>query len=897
MGFTLEQFKEWIAETFPDNKARAIAENNFREGLAKMADFVFETNSSEFILDSINQAAGYAESANNDRSIVSDNLILTQQQRILAEEALAETISSSEAYLLVFQDLIAQGFKVKGNWDIATNTPNLTSIPKLNGDAYIVLADATSNITGTNIAMKKGDAVHWNATDSIWIHRPNAAVPADGTVSPSKLIPWMANIFTQLPDDSPYKLAILDAFNRMAFAIRKDGFIEGRFIINAISMMANAVHTASIQNQAVTLPKLGDDVKASLNVSFDASGNYLYLLLDAMNRIGLGAEKDGSIFIPKIKLSNGAIKEEFLSAGLISKLPSSAFYRLNAANTNDVSTTDDGMFRSQEIDIPAKTDSVGTLFVAFPPVRTKVLKGINNTGTSLTFRKTSNYPVRGRRHRGTYNPTASGSAGINYRGVYGNSYSNIYPAFPIGNTGDCWTIDCGNTTSTKTANGLTFKNGDSLVKTASGYEIQPGPGDGTLNNLDFWNVTNTGYFSGIYLTAGSRIYIIGRQGQGGPNYVMYLQSRPGELFYMGEADPTTFAPVSPVNGDIYNLSQAGTTQGITGSIGDALIYDGGWGLLKGDSVIVPSGNSFFLNCSEKSNEWAVRRTDKSATVVIVTAKGIAATIQNRPSDDLLLVSDSMFGSGGVGSKIIALSGRAGTVLSYGGAGSIDVLAMVKWHIRNGDPYAGRIPIFWHGQNNQTDLAVIKAVSYEMAELAGANQKRFIFWSVLGQRLATFNGTRIVVALQEEAKAGTNNIAEIESFYKLSFPKQWFSPRVALLETAVGRTTPDPQFPGMTEEQVAATYGIVPFSYFFDYSGKSFTAANLVFLGYHSAAGLPSGGADKEYYIRSGNGTVGQLIVNVSGVWTEYIHDFTHLTTVGADAVAAKFNTFLTLIDI
>ena len=42
--FTIEQYKEWVEQTFPDNSARIIAENNFRDGFKKMADFVVETN-------------------------------------------------------------------------------------------------------------------------------------------------------------------------------------------------------------------------------------------------------------------------------------------------------------------------------------------------------------------------------------------------------------------------------------------------------------------------------------------------------------------------------------------------------------------------------------------------------------------------------------------------------------------------------------------------------------------------------------------------------------------------------------------------------------------------------------------------------------------------------------
>ena len=40
---TKEQFKDWVGETFPDNIIRAIAENDVRDGLGKMADYIFDT--------------------------------------------------------------------------------------------------------------------------------------------------------------------------------------------------------------------------------------------------------------------------------------------------------------------------------------------------------------------------------------------------------------------------------------------------------------------------------------------------------------------------------------------------------------------------------------------------------------------------------------------------------------------------------------------------------------------------------------------------------------------------------------------------------------------------------------------------------------------------------------
>lgn len=692
---------------------------------------------------------------------------------------------------------------------------------------------------------------------------------------------------------SDYLYLILDAMNRIAFGIKKDGTVEGKFAITAANILANAIATANIQNEAVTLAKLATEVKSGFSTVFDATyTDWLYLLLDSMNRIGLGIKKDGTL-VAKVALANGSVTETMLSSAVLAKLPSSAFNRLNTPNLYDVDIEDDGLWRGVEIEIPCKTELTGYGFAQFPPVKTKILRGLNNTGTSLQFAKTSGISLRGKRYRGTFDPTSSGIVGTNLVGRYGNSVSNSYPAFPAGSTGDCWVIDCGNTTATVTANGLTFKTGDMLVKTAGGYAIQPGPGDGTFREGDFWNVTTSGTFGGAALLSTGRIIMLGYESASGPKYVKYIASKTGEFYLMGECDPSTFTPSSPRNGDLFVFSAGGTTQGVTGATGDNLIYDGGWGLVQSGLVTIANGLAFALPC-ENARDWSVRRTDKSTTSVTINAKGQGASLRRRPSDELLLLSDSMFGVNAVGNNILSLSGRTGTVLSYGGGTSNDVLAMLRSHLRGSDPYKGRVCVFWHGQNNSTDTAQIKMAAYEMASLVGSVQKRFAFWSVLGTRGATFNGTRIVIAQHEDAKAGTNFIAQTEQFYQAAFPNQFFCTRQALLDSAVGRTTPDLQFPGMTEAQVASTYGIVPLSYFFNYSSVSWTPSQLNFLGYHSASGLPSGGNDLDYYVRTGGGTVGLIIVKVSGTWTENTHDTVHLTAAGSLAVATKFNEYLTL---
>ena len=138
-------------------------------------EFVTETNSSTYIQASIVQAQQQV-------SLATAQTNLASAQRVLTETARTE----AHGYALQVQTLLAQGYTPKGNWSIATNTPDLSTITKAAGDAYIVLADGTSSLTGTSIAMKKGDAVHWNDVDEVWIWRPNATIPVDASVSPQK---------------------------------------------------------------------------------------------------------------------------------------------------------------------------------------------------------------------------------------------------------------------------------------------------------------------------------------------------------------------------------------------------------------------------------------------------------------------------------------------------------------------------------------------------------------------------------------------------------------------------------------------------------------------------------------------------------------------------------------
>jgi len=887
MDFTKEQFKEWIAETFPDNTARLIAENNFRDGLNAMADFVFQTNSSAFIQESIAQVASLEEST-QAAALVAAGHVQAGQSVLSQTEAVAGTTEGYMETVLQTKEQIDQNSVLArifvDSWNIATATPNVAALTLNNttdkGKFYKVAAGGggVTSITGTAVTASEGDEFTWNGTKWVYTKTPIA----DKSVTTPKLSNEIASAIPGAVEIYGDKYPLVKTpSGRMLLWHYVSGLIAGKFDL-------------SISD--IPFDRLPDVVKnGTVNSASNELTDIWPIAMSANKRMFIYGRKDGSVHIPKLVLKNGSIGLDKFSPEVTASFIPADFKRILATNPYDVAIEDDGLRRGNEFSIPVKTSPYGIAFNQLPLTATKVLKGLNDTGTDLVFRQTCSLPIRGTNYRGEFDPTASGISGTNFRGMYGDSLANTYPAFPAGATGDCWVIDCGDTVVTKTANGLTFKNGDMLVKTLAGYAIQPGPGDGTYNEAlgEFWNVTNSGYFGGKYYGANSRIYILGLRSNAGPKYIYYGVSKPGELYTMGECG-AGFAPSGQREGDLYVFSQDAAFDGLTGKTNDHLIYMGGWGISSGQTVIVPSGKSFFLPCSDAS-EWCVRRADKSTAVVTVNATGHRTTVRLKTTDELFFLSDSMFGGGSTGSKILSLAGRAGAVRTFGGGSSNYVMAMFLNYIQTTDENAGKVHILWHGQNNLSDAAQIKNASNIMSRLIGSRDARFVFWSVLGTRSTTWDGSRLVATTQEGGFNGTNVISEIEKFYEFAFKYQYFSPRKALLKAAESRTgIPDILHPGKTEAETAALYGHVPVSFFFDFSGKPFTAASLVFAGYRSAAGLPAGGANNDYYLRTGGGTIGNVIVNIAGTWTEYNWDRVHVSSEGGQALADQFVPFLNL---
>ncbi|HDY7140317.1 TPA: hypothetical protein RRD89_004311 [Klebsiella pneumoniae] len=282
--------------------------------------------------------------------------------------------------------------------------------------------------------------------------------------------------------------------------------------------------------------------------------------------------------------------------------------------------------------------------------------------------------------------------------------------------------------------------------------------------------------------------------------------------------------------------------------------------------------------------------DKSAAAVgIRLTSQVASAMKTGLGKKLLLIGDSMFGSGTSGSTIIAATNRTGEVRSYGGSTSDQVLGMFKQEVLSwGDRWAGQVIAVWHGQNNQpkTDVnaSQIREASLQIAALAGARDIRCLFLTIMGQREATWNGERLVFPQHENQFAETGYLYELTEWYRRILPGRHAVVYEIMLSAATDAI--DPTHPGMTEKQVAARYGVLPWSFFNNaVLPGGMTTSDIHYVGTWSASGLPSGGNHADYYLRIAGGTVGNVLVNNGGTWSEVAIDITHMSQAGGRALA------------
>lgn len=723
---------------------------------------------------------------------------------------------------------------------------------------------------------------------------------------------------------------------------------DGRVFIPLLQLADRSVGSMQLEDNAVTSDKLSSDLNNVIPRNLDPDTGYSDVSYDPVtNKMSTYTMTDGRVFIPLLQINTGAVGMTQLATELQKLIPmeldpDSGYSRVNydpvTMRMSDYITTDGGVFisrlilgdevvgfktlntalqnkiiaRPQDV-VDARPDATrstlseiavrtnardGSAWSPLPSHVCKAAFGINATGTAIEYRQASGLLFTGKARAGVFTPGAVPSLTKKGR------FLTTAVTTPTGTfaVGDYYSYEAYNTngnlseTLPGTWGSQSLYCGDNLVWNGTEFVIQRGPGTGVIKIADSWyEVTAAGTFNGMALQAGDKLLYTGLQTAGGasmtPRWVL-IPAASDALLYAGEFTPATGYPASPLRNTVYQADSTGTVSGVVFTVGDYALWDGAaWVRIAGQtSVTVAAGGSVSLRCSQNADEWEFRRVDKNIGPVGIRLRAqVATTIRKSLASKLLLIGDSMFGSGTSGAQVLAAVGVPGEVRSYGGSTSDQVQGMLRQEILvNGDNYAGQVICMWHGQNNQPtselNAAQIRENSLQMAGLVGARDARYVFLSVMGQRTETWNGSRIVVQQHEDQFAKTGVLYELCEWYRRMFPGRWFNVYQNMLAAATDAI--DPTFPGMTEKQVASTYGVLPWSIFNGGSFTGFTTNALVYKGTWSDAALPTGGSSMDYYIRIGGGTVGNIIYNSGGVWAEKSIDRTHLSTTGGAALTS-----------
>ncbi|MVM34971.1 hypothetical protein GO755_33395 [Spirosoma sp. HMF4905] len=827
----------------------------------------------------------------------------------------------------------------KGVWNAATNTPDAVATLTTIGDTLDVTVGGTNSVTGVPVVWAALDKIKKTTAGLVQI--PNAAKPGPLSVGVAQLDAKVSTlVWQELPPESGYLVGLLDAKKRILFGFKLDGSfavtkfglgsIGGAALVDASIPLAklgtdatslfwqvmppesgynlamvdakkriyfgtktdgsfvatkyavNSIGGTALVDGTITLAKLGADAKGYIWQDLPVETGYMGGFLDAKKRILWAVRLDGTFYAPKFEftLGNNVVGMANLTTDV-----QNALLAGGSTNVNErVVVEDDNLLRGKVVDISTNSGIGGANFMRFPRFRTPVLQGINTSGQTLEFRKSSGLLTKAEKSIGTFTPAATLQELV-YKGTTGSS--------PVSTglvAGDYYAIRALVGTPV-VINSQSYVGGDITIWDGTQFVKKAAPAPTETALIGHWWVVDTaGTFDKISYAVGDIIYCVAIASQGGPYTRYFTKLKAGEYACAGEFNPATLS--GPITSDYvyYIASTAGSYDGKSFVRGDILVRQAGAWHKVGSEVItsIAAGSFFSFNCAAFADEYEVRRADVSATRVQVTAQGRSAYSQKASAGSLVAYTDSM------GANLLSLAAlvtpRVFALNAFGGGTSEQILSMQKYHILNGDPYKGWIHLWYHGQNNTSDLAQYKKAVEEGINMTGARDRRFLFLGVLGQRNALYNGTRLVIDAQEGRfqKSSTNAIYNIETYLDSVVSGSWISTYQVLLSSAVGRTTIDPTFPGMTEAAVASTYGVLPFSYWFDWTAAPFTAAQLNFLGYSDAT--PTGGSNFDYYLT----TTGNLVVNVSGTWTTYTYDRIHTLSTVRTLYATAVQNWLTI---
>ncbi|MFM4075983.1 hypothetical protein AB8S21_11965, partial [Klebsiella variicola] len=558
---------------------------------------------------------------------------------------------------------------------------------------------------------------------------------------------------------------------------------DGRVFIPLLQLADRSVGSMQLEDNAVTSDKLSSDLNNVIPRNLDPDTGYSDVSYDPVtNKMSTYTMTDGRVFIPLLQINTGAVGMTQLATELQKLIPmeldpDSGYSRVNydpvTMRMSDYITTDGGVFISRLIlgdevvgfktlntalqnkiiahpqdvvdarpdatrstlsEIAVRTNARdGSAWSPLPSHMCKAAFGINATGTAIEYRQASGLLFTGKARAGVFTPGAVPSLTKKGR------FLTTAVTTPTGTfaVGDYYSYEAYNTngnlseTLPGTWGSQSLYCGDNLVWNGTEFVIQRGPGTGVIKIADSWyEVTAAGTFNGMALQAGDKLLYTGLQTAGGasmtPRWVL-IPAASDALLYAGEFTPATGYPARPLRNTVYQADSTGTVSGVVFTVGDYALWDGAaWVRIAGQtSVTVAAGGSVSLRCSQNADEWEFRRVDKNIGPVGIRLRAqVATTIRKSLASKLLLIGDSMFGSGTSGAQVLAAVGVPGEVRSYGGSTSDQVQGMLRQEILvNGDNYAGQVICMWHGQNNQPtselNAAQIRENSLQMAGLVGA----------------------------------------------------------------------------------------------------------------------------------------------------------------------------------
>ena len=679
-------------------------------------------------------------------------------------------------------------------------------------------------------------------------------------------------------------LCVRDGAGKVALCLGKDGLLTvSRATINSFIGVLNAENVTAGNVTADTVALDGAEVSVITNTP-----DYAVIFRDGSGKIAFAIKANGDIIAPGLPIpgaSPGSVTTELLADESVTP-PKLATALVQQISNDQIPTMPDDI-RPQDVVLGLYS---GTNWQTLPRDITPIIEGVNNSGTSLDFRPASGLLVAGQRKIGTFDASTVGPS-TNYKGTLRDT--TTWPPTGTFANGDYYHYT---STITRVIGSDTLRQGDLMIRVGGAWAYKANPASGaTVYRKDWWEVTGAGIYEGITLAVGDRLVFATYESSGAYGFNRWRKGLPlnGECFRMGSFDPAGGLPATPAEGDLWEVSAAGTTGGFTLAVGDELRRKSSvWiRIASGAVVTVANGAGVHLRCAYTAAEWEFRRTDKSLTRVGATLAARGRPIQRRSSTDIQGYADSM--GDNVFPALATISGRAVANRSNPGGTSDEIEGAAEWWTSQGDPDRGRTMITIIGQNNNSNVGQTMYMRSRLTQLMGSADRRVLHASALGQRAMVWDAGlgRLTCPNFEQqwVEGSANNYARDVAALRAAYPDNWFWSAENLCNASIGDTAPDPQFPGMTYEQSAAAYHIPAVKYCRGITPADGLDYCINHLGNWSSGTLPTGGSSGDYYKRIDGANAGRFMANKNGAWTPVTYDDIHLNTAGDTIQATGLN--------